>query len=900
MRFNFKKVASVLASAAMLGSTLGIAAAASYPQPFVANGMTDVAVVVGSQGVAAQQDFIAATNIGANLNQVLASQAAGTGGDVSTSGETKALFTSSSKIYLNDSINTNKGTLTKGDLATVLADGEFNGNVDASYTQRLVLGANPRTIFAKQPTSDDDPVTGIKLGTTATTQYIYNATVSFDQTVNFTHADSSGEKIKLFGQDLTVAGATTSTKLVMLRSAETIDLAVGGNNPNPSQTVTVDGKTYTVELVTATDSSATIRVTDENGNSDTAEINEAASKKIKGLEVAVNLADENTATNSNLAEVVVGASKLTFQDGNAVKEGSGDDVIEGTQVDFVDTTITGNITQLVIQVAAQDDDSDAITPAMSYSDPVFNSFRVDFPGLNIADSDTENREIIEVKNSGSDKMTVMFADYNGEKPSSAINWVYNRTDAQGEGNPLKSGAGMSLADSGGDKIRVVENTAINKSEYVVIGNEDEGGLYEVSSIINSSSGYTDDSVEFKDVFTGETIKATITAEGSGTIVLKGKTYDVNYYSATSTLASAARTIRLNYPDSTSNNAVIYPTIQTSKGAKVAFFEPVTLNLSSFNEANSNNITGLDFPDGDGYTSVTITPPSALTNAANFNWTVGTTDVNTNVSGGVDSATATIGVLTYNISSAGQNHTVNVNLQTTAGANIVRPALVIFEEKDDNNNYEAVIVELDAGYDGDSAGIGVNDVDRTWGADGANGDSDAWDYVQLESDSDLYKDMDLWGTIATTDASDSDQSNVMISYPDDQVYVQVYVSSVDAIVSTEDGATGNIVPVYDTESAKISGKNLIVVGGSCVNTVAAELLGSTGKLCGEDFTTATGIGSGEYLIQTFSRTGGKVATLVAGYDAADTTNAASSIVNNKPEISAGKKYKGSTADTLTAA
>ena len=48
MKFNFKKVASVLASVVLLGSTVGIAAAANYPAPFVSGGVADLAVVVGA------------------------------------------------------------------------------------------------------------------------------------------------------------------------------------------------------------------------------------------------------------------------------------------------------------------------------------------------------------------------------------------------------------------------------------------------------------------------------------------------------------------------------------------------------------------------------------------------------------------------------------------------------------------------------------------------------------------------------------------------------------------------------------------------------------------------------------------------------------------------------------
>ena len=103
-------------------------------------------------------------------------------------------------------------------------------------------------------------------------------------------------------------------------------------------------------------------------------------------------------------------------------------------------------------------------------------------------------------------------------------------------------------------------------------------------------------------------------------------------------------------------------------------------------------------------------------------------------------------------------------------------------------------------------------------------------------------------------------------------------------------------VRDTEVASVSGKNLIVVGGSCVNTLAASLLDGAG--CGADFESKTGVGAGSFLIQTFDRTGGKVATLVAGYNMEDTKNAAKVLMAGTVDTTAGKKYKSTSATTVS--
>ncbi|MFH1270973.1 MAG: hypothetical protein ABII03_05040, partial [Nanoarchaeota archaeon] len=107
-------------------------------------------------------------------------------------------------------------------------------------------------------------------------------------------------------------------------------------------------------------------------------------------------------------------------------------------------------------------------------------------------------------------------------------------------------------------------------------------------------------------------------------------------------------------------------------------------------------------------------------------------------------------------------------------------------------------------------------------------------------------------------------------------------------------TSILVPVKDTDS--YGAKNVVVVGGSCVNSLAAELLGSSTPLCGDSWATATNVNAGQYLIQSFTRSG-KVATLVAGYNAGDTTIAATAFTTQTPDTTAGSKYIGTTATDI---
>jgi hypothetical protein len=162
----------------------------------------------------------------------------------------------------------------------------------------------------------------------------------------------------------------------------------------------------------------------------------------------------------------------------------------------------------------------------------------------------------------------------------------------------------------------------------------------------------------------------------------------------------------------------------------------------------------------------------------------------------------------------------------------------------------------------------------------------------------YDYMDHYGiklSDGTTVNSEADDDMVTLSIPEEQVYAQVTVSMGAVVEDSASGASG-VMTVYDNEVSSASGKNLIVIGGSCVNTVAAELLG--GALCGDAFTAATGIKSGEALIQSFSRSG-KTALLVAGYNAEDTTKAITYLSNNNVNTAVGSKMKVTSATTATA-
>lgn len=134
---------------------------------------------------------------------------------------------------------------------------------------------------------------------------------------------------------------------------------------------------------------------------------------------------------------------------------------------------------------------------------------------------------------------------------------------------------------------------------------------------------------------------------------------------------------------------------------------------------------------------------------------------------------------------------------------------------------------------------------------------------------------------------SGQNSVKLVYHGGESYGQLYITAPETSFGGSDGA---VVILKDSEVANASGKNLVVIGGSCINSVAASVLGVASGTCGPDFTTATSVGDGQYLIATYSYSG-KLATVVAGYNAADTTAAANYLTTSTLNIAAGQKLVG---------
>jgi hypothetical protein len=136
-----------------------------------------------------------------------------------------------------------------------------------------------------------------------------------------------------------------------------------------------------------------------------------------------------------------------------------------------------------------------------------------------------------------------------------------------------------------------------------------------------------------------------------------------------------------------------------------------------------------------------------------------------------------------------------------------------------------------------------------------------------------------GNIVVSPTSYSGSQTVVVKVPAEALKVKAYVGKLGAAGSA--GTYKAIVPVtsalavLDTEvTATHKTKNFVTVGGPCINKITAEALGLTFPTCGAVFTTATGIGAGEALIQVVSDypATGLYTVVVVGYEAANSRTA----------------------------
>lgn len=846
MKFSFKKITSVLASAVMLGSTFGFAAAATYPAPFVQGGDANVGIITGA--AAANSDYFAAVTLGATLQAELAKQTATPDSSGATSsGESVNLATSGNGIYYADSINSALATITETELPGVLANGEVSDltGTTYTYTQTITLGDTVST-FDTSGGDLGDPTLYLDVGTAAEDP-IYNYTLNLNKNLNVSDATNvQGQKINILGVDYIIGARSTNSTLYLYGSGETVSITAG-----ESQTVSVGGDDHIIELVTTGSStSATISV---DGVS--REVTEDNAYTFSGGVVVYVKSVIHPSFQGDLrsAELVIGANSLKLANGATVKSGSDETTIRGTKV-TVDAADHGIISGFTVQVAKERSRDDHLAAGDEFIDPVFGGLSVQFAGATPA-LDATSRKTVRVDTDNNRFGYITFTSARaGSAGEQELAYAHDNTTSTSTVQAIL--AHDSTESDGKGFIHVVEGESANLNDWIVLNQGDAGTIVEVTDFMvdDAASG----KVYLSDVITDESVTLTVT---NNSLVYQktqnmfgGNGYDVQ-------LTQDETSVNITW-DTGSAVTTLFPRIKLQGGGWIALLTEKSLAAGTY--ILPDGLTTIDT------TGTAITNNTVSTAVNGINWTF---------YDGASSATI------YGID-PDDDGTVECNFNATYG-----PAVLFLEPKksDDSSYGDFICVPLTT--------EGTTTVEIAIGDPVFKGTNSG--FKTLESDNNVKQAVDKYGSFVVKE--ETENNIVTINYPTEQMFLDILVTEEGATVTPGHSGSGNIpdigsVAYSDLEVSSVQNRNLIIVGGSCINKAAAKALEVSEGTCGQAFTDATGVGADQFLIKVVDSpyADGKIAMVVAGYEAADTTKAVDYVKNELGSTDVGTELKKVTA------
>jgi len=813
MNKTIKKIVALGMGATMLAGTAAMALAVSdlstYPAPFIKGGVFVGKIVIGEKAQAI--DTVGALDIAASLQRAASTAVASSSSVTQVSGGYR-LDTTGDRIYLGDKVSIDSVTKDNLDL---LKDNSFedSSGTDYAYTQSIALGratadtGAAKLAYGQHSVSSVDSFLAFDVSSTtpnyANGNYLYTAKVDFSKVVNATDADVIGQKIVIFGKEYTFSSESSGNKLVLYGSSEQVSLT-----PADTVTKTIQGVDYKVKVIgfDSSGSKVTLQVNDATDS-----IVEGASKTIGGLKIYAKSVSSWNNGIDGFATLQLGAEKLTLEDGQEVTAGTSDTSVTGARV-AIGSTATNKVEAISSIYVSVNPDSDikSIAEGASFTDPVYGTFALQYTDTSSGPKDA-SRDLIEVRPSGSSRAQATVTPASGT--ATTLYFAY-------ESSPSVA---PTLAWDQNRAISVVEGTPAAQDQYLYLSpavstssTTDAAAYTHLVRVKNIKQHTTQGQVQFEDAITGaeyDTQQGKFNATGDAlTLTVDGKQYVVNLTGS----VSGSENVSVTYPGA----VAIFPAIQLTNTETFAF---------------TQNLTGLTIAN----TSVIFTPTGALTPSA-------VAGVNTVI----------VGAVNYTYTDAG-----NITAFAITGATGL-PAVLIKEPKDTNNNENVwqVATTYDTTYGINVGSASVTNTSTTPAA--TTGASMADSYTT--------SGIDYYGTYYTKyTPSSSNAVDVKFTVPHDQMFANFFVAPTGAATtSTSTSGAVSLNPIsvgmaiLDSDATGLGTTPYIVVGGPCVNTVAATLMGSPADC-------TAGFVEGQATIKLFAD---KNALLVAGYSGTDTQGA----------------------------
>ncbi len=510
MKKLVKSIIALGTGVAMVGATLVGAMAydlSQYPAPFVQNGQFNGYIVVGQNAKAS--DVIGATSIGMALQaaNVVETPIQGSSETVVEGGQ--PIETSSSKLYLGNSLSDIKASFTSTEFPTMLASGNLVADDGTEYPYSVVIKNPDFSVDYGIPTDETNPTAYLD-----TSSGNYEIDINFDKVVNMSQL--TGKEITLFGKTYTIGSASEVSASKLTLYSASVDQTFPAVGPNgPETKVKVGGSEISLRVEGVSNSGGVnSAVLDVNGESKTVYVDHSyiiGGQRVYVKGINVMQIPESAGT----VRLFIGSNKIEFDSDGTVKTGDPLKTLDGVEV-------SGNpnfeqLTSLKIQVSPDqfDNSIDHIDVGSELVDPLFGAFKYQFTGETPA-YNASSRETTTIQPDGSKKIQITFTNRDGQK----ITWDPYYFD--GSGYHLSVNGQYPVDTSCGSNTSV-----IGLNDYFILNVKgDYTHVLQLKKIRHSTDdGYN---IDVKDLATGNTQTFTYDSSSkSGVLRFDGE--EINFY-----------------------------------------------------------------------------------------------------------------------------------------------------------------------------------------------------------------------------------------------------------------------------------------------------------------------------------------------------------------------------------
>ncbi|MDD5416391.1 MAG: hypothetical protein PHU12_00265 [Candidatus Aenigmarchaeota archaeon] len=913
---QFKKLAAVAGATAM--SALSVLAAPVLASTVTEVGkISDMVTVTGSTvsfpmfvvgANAKTEDVAGAINVAVNMASYskTTETIATTGSSSETVEGGVKIMTPGNELIPWTAMQSVKSVLTSSDMA-ILGDASYQTASGGSYQYKQYIylsGEESSTTNHKvtfESPSGADPVASFKVtGNLNLTTYkmTFSTPVSLSSvtTTATLQAVLQGTTIQIMGKDFVISDCTygaagrTIADMTLIGGKNVITVASG-----EEKTVSVDGKDYIVKLdgvaQQTVGGTATYTAVGSVGG-EAFELTAGNTKTLSdGTLVAAVKVIQGKTGEADFVKIAVGADKLKITDAGTVTKGTST-ISELTSV-ITSTTANGWTGMKITHQVANDV---YLKAGEKITNPFGDTFDLKFEGLTPAFDDETNRQsitftpstykmLVEYKNAAGDVENFPTL-YNNATTGSYI-WAFGPATGTNTENSMRD----FIFDEG-------QNISAIDDDYFVVSKSGFSRVLQFTTL-------TAEGLTFTDV-NSNTLTSANTSATAGTLIVDGNSFayyilngntamtirmDLNGDGYIGETASASVTpAKISVGNRSVGYSYLTPKLITS-GQGGLYFYNGSANLTLYTGANVNyQIAPV------GFGSIAIRNVSNVVTL--YEWSAGTWtatgDTITIGAGlGEQSVTDEIGNIDYTLTCVNQSAaagTCNITLGTSNSTMKNDRGFVLVEEAQQGSTTHNWIY-LPVSYDGTNTRVYMTTV----ASDDANYANSA-----LAGGAQEYQGMTTYGTLVkyfTTTGGGS----ASVSYPDSFTYGNLYVMTPEGTVITTvaegEGVSADKVLAITTDVVKLDSEfadkssitsDVVIVGGPCVNKVAAWVLGVEYPACG----AASGIPENKAIVKVVKDafTEGKTALLIAGWEAANTDFACQVVQNGGLD--------GKTADSVT--